>query len=74
MAIRKDIHISEHYVVSINAMPFYICTLNSKKLKGQTLLYFIYFLKSTTTRHGVLVSSYVEFIPTAVSLNRIKNK
>ena len=30
MATRKGIHISGYYIVSINAMPFYICTLNSK--------------------------------------------
>ena len=40
MASRKDIDISGHYVVSINAMPFYICTFNSKKLKGRTESYF----------------------------------
>ena len=31
MATRKGINISGYYIVSINAMPFYIlCTLNSK--------------------------------------------
>ena len=45
MASRKDMEISGHYVVSINAMPFYICTLNYKKLKGWTEPYFIVFLK-----------------------------
>ena len=33
MANRKGIHISGHYVVSINVMPFQGCTLNSNKLK-----------------------------------------
>ena len=45
MASRKGIPISGHYVVSINAMPFHIWTLNSKKLKGRTESYFILFLK-----------------------------
>ena len=36
MATRNDINISGHYVVSINALPFHICTLISKKLKGRT--------------------------------------
>ena len=43
MASRKGIHISGHYVVSINAMPFHIHTLNSKILKGRTESYFILF-------------------------------
>ena len=43
MASRKGINISGYYVVSINAMPFHICALNSKKLKGRTESYFIYF-------------------------------
>ena len=34
MASRKDINISGHNVVSIIAMPFHMCTLSSKKLKG----------------------------------------
>ena len=45
MATRKGIHISGLYVVSINAMPFYVCTLNSKILEGRTDPYFISFLK-----------------------------
>ena len=45
MASRKGIHISGHYVISINAMPFHMCTLNSKKLKGRTESYFILFSK-----------------------------
>ena len=37
MTSSRGIHISRHYVVSINAMPLvYICTLNSKRLKGRT--------------------------------------
>ena len=31
MARRTSINISGHYVVSTNAMPVHICTLNSKK-------------------------------------------
>ena len=45
MTSRKGINIVGHYVVSINVMPFNICTLNSKKLKGRTESYFILFLK-----------------------------
>ena len=45
MATRKGIQISGLYVVSINAMPFHICALNSKKLKGRTESYIILFLK-----------------------------
>ena len=41
MASRKGIHISGHYVVSINAMPFHICTLIFSKMKGRTESYFI---------------------------------
>ena len=41
MASRKGIDISRHYLVSINAMPFYICSLDYKKLKGRTVSYFI---------------------------------
>ena len=66
MASRKGIHISGHYVISINAtvpgMPFHIRTLNSKKMKGRTESYFVLF-------YGILVSGYVKFIPTAVSSN-----
>ena len=47
----------EHYAVSINVMPFHICTLNSKKLKGKVgqnrILHC--FKNLTTIRHGVLV-------------------
>ena len=39
MVTRKSIDISGHYVVSINAMPFYICTLNTEKMKGWTESY-----------------------------------
>ena len=45
MASRMSINISEHYVVSINATPFHICTLNSKKLKGRTESYLPLFLR-----------------------------
>ena len=37
--------ISKHYVVSINAMPFHICTLNSKRLKGRIESCCLSFLK-----------------------------
>ena len=43
MTSRTGINISGQFVVSINAMPFYICTLNSKSLKGETESYFILF-------------------------------
>ena len=71
MATRKGTNISGHYVVSINAM---ICLiiyvpLNSKKMKGRTESYFKLFLKLNDHRHGVLISGYVEVIPTAVSSN-----
>ena len=73
MVGRTGISISRHYVVSINAMPSHIYTLHSKKLKGRTESYCIpdiYFLNSTTIRHGVLILGYyVEFILTAVSSN-----
>ena len=36
MASRKGIHISGHYVVSMNDMPFHSCSLNLKILKGRT--------------------------------------
>ena len=49
MASRTGIIISGHYVVLINAtrysMPFQICTLGSKNLKGWTESYFMLFLK-----------------------------
>ena len=40
---RKGIHISGHYVESINAMPYLKCTLNFKKLEGRTESHFILF-------------------------------
>ena len=43
MASRKGIHISGHYVVSINSIPFYICTLDSKNLEGRIESYLYYF-------------------------------
>ena len=43
MATKKGIRLSRHYVVSINVMPFYICTWNSKILKGRTEEYFVLF-------------------------------
>ena len=41
MASRTGINISGHNAVSTNALAFLISTLNSKKLKGRTELYFI---------------------------------
>ena len=43
MASKKGINTSGHYVVSINAMPLHICTLNSEKLKGRRESYFYCF-------------------------------
>ena len=45
MASRKSANISGHYIVWINVMPFRICTLDSKKMKGRTESYFILFSK-----------------------------
>ena len=45
MASKKSINIFGHYVVSINATSFHICTLNSKQMKGRTGSCFILFLK-----------------------------
>ena len=45
MASRTGINISRHYVVSINTMPFHICILNSKKLKGRTESHLISFIR-----------------------------
>ena len=41
MATTKGIHISEHYVVSINVICLFTCiyTLCSEKMKGQTVFY-----------------------------------
>ena len=53
MATRKGIHISGHYVISINVICLFIylvCSLCSKILKGQTQSYFILFLKSNTLK------------------------
>ena len=43
MASTTGITISGHYVVSINAMPFLVYTLNYKKMKGLTESYFTLF-------------------------------
>ena len=69
MASRTGKNISGHYIVLISTMSFHICALSSKNLKGRTESYLILFQNSTTTRHDVLVSGYVESIPTAVSSN-----
>ena len=66
MASKTGINISGHYVVLIISMRFHICILDSKKMKGRTESYF------TTIGHGVLISDYGEFIPTAVSSNGIE--
>ena len=52
MASRTGIHISGHYVVSIIATSFYICTVNSRKLKGRIELYFILILKLSDHQTG----------------------
>ena len=77
MVRRTSIYISGHYVASINALAFHICTLNSKKISDRIVVY-IYiciYIKPTTIRHGVLTSVYLDFIPTIVISNWIeKNK
>ena len=45
MASRTGIHIFGHYRLSINTIPFHICSLNSKKRKGRAESYFTLFLK-----------------------------
>ena len=40
---QKEHKYFRHYVVSINSMTFYICTLNSKNLKGRTKSYYVVF-------------------------------
>ena len=69
MASKTGINICGLYVVSINAMPFHISTLNSKNLKGRTESYFILSLKLNDHQARCLVSGYVELISTAVSSN-----
>ena len=73
MVTIKDIKsFGQHHVVSINAMSFHRCILNSTKFRGRTKSYFVLFLtlnKSTTIRNGVLISGYVKFVPTTVSSN-----
>ena len=44
MVTIKGIKSSGHYVVPINAVPFHICILNSKKIRGRTKSYFVLFL------------------------------
>ena len=41
MASKTGINISGHYVVSVNAMAFHICTLTSENLQGLTESHFI---------------------------------
>ena len=44
MASRKGINISEHYVVSINLMPFHMCTLNFLKIeRSDRIVFYIVF-------------------------------
>ena len=69
MATRKSINISGHCVVSINAIPFHVCTLNSKQLKGRTESYFIWFLTLNDHPTRRFNSGYAESIPTAISSN-----
>ena len=51
---------------------YLLCFLKNLSLGQNRILYC--FQNSTTIRHGVLFSGYVEFIPTAESSNRIKKK
>ena len=44
MVAIKGLKISGHYVLPINAVPFHICILNSKKNRGRTKSYFVLFL------------------------------
>ena len=70
MATRKGIDISGTYVVHHKLYAFFIyilCILNNRKVVQNRNL--CCFFKSTTIRHGVLISGYVEFIPTTVSSN-----
>ena len=70
MVAIKGLNISGHYILPINTVPFHICILNSKKSRGRTKSYFVLFLThSTTIRHGVLISGYVDFVSTTVSSN-----
>ena len=70
MASRKDINISEHYVVSINAYAFsYICTSYSKKMKGRAESYFILFLKLNDHQTRCFNFGLRRTHPTAVSSN-----
>ena len=65
MATRNGIHISGHYVVSINAICIFVyvlCILKHFKVGQNRTLYC--FKNSTTIRHDVLISGYVESIPT----------
>ena len=55
MASREGINISGHYLVSIKAMPFHVCALNSKKLKGWTGSYFTLPLKLNDHQTRVLI-------------------
>ena len=67
MATRKGIHISGNYAARhklyafFNRVPVLIFFERSHKIA-----LYIHILKSTTIRHGVLLSGYVELIPTAV--------
>ena len=71
MVSRNGINISGHYVVSIDAVPFNIPGMyfefETFETSDRTVFYSYYFYNSTTIRHGVLISGYVEFIPTVVS-------
>ena len=67
MATRKGINISGHYIVSINDMPFHVCTLYSKNGKvGQTCILYC-FLPQRPSDTGFLISGYAELIPMVVS-------
>ena len=43
MASRTSINISGHYVVSVNAMHFHICTLNPKNEKSTRIVFYMVF-------------------------------
>ena len=69
---QKGIHIYGIYVVHHKLYAFFIyvlCIFKNWKVGQNRILYC--FQNSTTIRHGVLISGYVELIPTAVSSNWI---
>ena len=74
MATKKGIHISGHYVVSINATvyAFFMYVLCILKIERSDIIvkYTEYiFNAQTNIRHCVLISGHVKFILTVVSSN-----